>query len=159
MAPYDEPAEKAGHKEEIPAARMPDQHLRQETDRHGYGRQGYITGQTHHDNKDKKTGQSHPPVEGQHDCAGGCHAFSPFEMQEKSVIMTQYNGKPGHQNNQTLYRLLCQNRHIRTEDMFDRNWDNTCLAVSDIFVSQLECRPDDAAALVMKKATDDYLSL
>ncbi len=59
-------------------------------------------------------------------------------------------------------QLLVNQRIISpswTEEMFDRNWDNTCLAVSDIFVSQLECRPDDDAALVMKKATDDYLSL
>ena len=59
-------------------------------------------------------------------------------------------------------QLLVNQRIISpswTEEMFDRNWDNTCLAVSDIFVSQLECRPDDAAALVMKKATDEYLSL
>ena len=59
-------------------------------------------------------------------------------------------------------QLLVNQRIISpswTEEMFDRNWDNTCLAVSDIFVSQLECRPDDDAALVKKKATDDYLSL
>ena len=59
-------------------------------------------------------------------------------------------------------QLLVNQRIISpswTEEMFDRNWDNTCLAVSDIFVSQLECRPDDAAALVMKKAIDDYLLL
>jgi len=44
-----------------------------------------------------------------------------------------------------------------TEKMFDRNWEYTCRAVSDIFVAQLECRPDDDAAHVMKKAIDDHL--
>ncbi|MBR6344735.1 MAG: hypothetical protein IKR70_03285, partial [Lachnospiraceae bacterium] len=59
-------------------------------------------------------------------------------------------------------QLLVNQRIISpswTEKMFDRNWDNTCLAVSDIFVAQLECRPDDDAARVMKKAIDDHLLL
>ena len=59
-------------------------------------------------------------------------------------------------------QLLVNQRIISpswTEKMFDRNWEYTCRAVSDIFVAQLECRPDDDAAHVMKKAIDDHLLL
>ncbi|MCR5635398.1 MAG: hypothetical protein K6F90_08785 [Lachnospiraceae bacterium] len=59
-------------------------------------------------------------------------------------------------------QLLVNQRIISpswTEKMFDRSWEYTHRAVSDIFVAQLECRPDDDAAHVMKKAIDDHLLL